>query len=340
MKAIQVVKPGQLEIIEKEMPQIQHENEVLIQVKMAGICGSDVHIYHGTSPVATYPRVIGHEVTGQVVKTGEDVTSLKVDDHVVIEPILTCGECYACRSGRQNVCQNLKVFGVHMDGGYQEYVVVPEKMAHKVDPTLDWKESVLVEPFTIGAQANWRGDVRQGDVVFIMGAGPIGICALQVAKYRGATCIISDLSEEKLSYAQSLGADFTINPLKEDIFQKVNELTEGMGANVVIDAVCTTKTFEQAVQLASVAGRIVVLGFSEEKSGIPQLEITKKELTVSGSRLQTNQFPEVIDLFNNRKIDTNSFVTHTFPFEQVEEAIQLIETNPDAVRKVHLDFSR
>jgi 2-desacetyl-2-hydroxyethyl bacteriochlorophyllide A dehydrogenase len=338
MKAVQVVKPGQLEVIDKEMPVIKHQTEVLIQVKMTGICGSDMHIYHGTSPVATYPRVIGHEVTGQIVETGKAVTSLSLGDKVVIEPMMTCGECYACRIGRQNVCQNLKVFGVHIDGGYQEYLVLPEGMVHKVDSELGWEEAVLVEPYTIGAQANWRGDVRQGDVVFIMGAGPIGLCSLQMAKHIGATCIISDLSDEKLSYAKRIGADFIINPLCEDVIQKVGEHTHGMGANVIIDAVCTTKTFEQAVQVASVAGRIVVLGFTDEKSSIPQLAITKKELTISGSRLQTGQFLEVIALINNRKINTRNFVTHTFPLEEIKDAIKLIERNPNAVRKVLLRF--
>lgn len=338
MKALQVVKPGRIEWVVKEMPVIKQDNEVLIKVKMAGICGSDMHIYHGTSPVATYPRIIGHEVTGEVVETGNSVTAFSLGDKVVIEPILVCGECYACRNGRQNVCQNLKVFGVHMDGGYQEYLVLPESMVYKVASALEWEEAVLVEPYTIGAQANWRGDVRERDIVFIMGAGPIGICALQMAKHKGAACIISDLSEEKLAFAKTIGADFTLNPLKEDVIRKVYEITNGMGANVTIDAVCIPQTFEQAVEVTSVAGRIVVLGFTEDKSQIPQLPITKKELTISGSRLQTNRFPEVIKLFNERKIETKNFVSHIFDFDRIEEALHLIETSPNKVRKVLLRF--
>lgn len=337
MKAIQVFKPGHLEIIEKEKPRITRGDEVLIRVRMVGICGSDMHIYHGTSPVATYPRVIGHEMVGEVAELGPDVTRLAVGDKVVMEPIEWCGTCYACRSGRRNVCTQLQVYGVHKDGAYQEYIVLPERIVHKVDARLDWHEAVLVEPFTIGAQANWRGDVRAGDIVFIMGAGPIGICALQVAKIHGATCIISDLSDDKLAYARSLGADYTLNPLKDDVVKEIGRITEGIGPNVTIDAVCTTRTFEQAVEITSVAGRVVVLGFSDAPSSIAQLHITKKELTVAGSRLQSNQFGQVVEWFNNGTIQPASFVSHRYALEDIHEAIKLIETSPNEVRKVVLE---
>jgi 2-desacetyl-2-hydroxyethyl bacteriochlorophyllide A dehydrogenase len=337
MIAVQVVKPGEIKIIEKEKPQIRHGNEVLMKVKMVGICGSDMHIYHGTSPVATYPRIIGHEVTGEIVETGANVERVSIGDKVVLEPIQTCGNCYACNSGRKNVCEHLQVYGVHLNGGYQEYIVVPEINVHKIAEDLDWQTGVLVEPFTIGAQAVWRGDVRKGDTVFIMGAGPIGICALQIAKIQGATCMISDLSDAKLAYALKLGADYALNAAKDDIRKEIFALTGGLGPNVTIDAVCTTKTFEQAVEYTSVAGRVVVLGFGDSPSQIPQLPITKKELTIAGSRLQSDKFPEVIALFNDRKIDTQSFITHRFRLEEIHQAIELIETHPNDVRKVVLE---
>ncbi|WP_437180122.1 zinc-binding alcohol dehydrogenase family protein [Paenibacillus andongensis] len=337
MKAIQVVTPGKIEIIEKEMPGINRGDEVLIQVRLVGICGSDMHIYHGTSPVATYPRVIGHEMVGEIAEIGSDVKRLAVGDKVVMEPIQWCGTCYACRSGRKNVCTQLEVYGVHKDGAYQEYIVLPEKIVHKVDSRLDWHEAVLVEPFTIGAQANWRGDVKAGDFVFIMGAGPIGLCALQVAKIKGAVCMISDLSDDKLDYARSLGADYVLNPLKDNINVEIERITDGVGPNVTIDAVCTVKTFEQAVEMTSVAGRVVVLGFSDAPSQIAQFHITKKELTVVGSRLQSDKFAEVIEWFNSGNMKVNSFVTHRFALEDIHQAIKLIETSPNEVRKVVLE---
>jgi threonine dehydrogenase-like Zn-dependent dehydrogenase len=340
MKAVQVTGPHQLSIVEREKPVITNEHEVLVKVKMVGICGSDIHIYHGTNPLATLPRVIGHEVTGEVENVGEKVESVSAGDKVVIEPIKPCGDCYACRSGRGNVCSNLEVYGVHRDGGMQEYLVMPEKLVHKVSPELDWKESVLAEPFTIGAQATWRGNVRPGDTVFIMGAGPIGLCCLKVAKSIGATVIISDLNESRLDFAKEWGADHTIDASRLNVIDEVMELTKGEGANVVIDAVCIPQTFEQAIEIASAAGRVVVLGFDERPSPISQLPITKKEVTITGSRLQTNQFPGIIEMLNSRKIDTAGMVTQVFPLEQIHQAIQLIETSPEEVRKVVISFDQ
>ena len=289
MKAIQVLEPGNIQIIEREMPKIENEDEVLVKVRYAGICGSDMHIYHGTSPVATYPRVIGHEFVGEVVETGNNAKHLKAGDRVVIEPIYYCGKCYPCRNGRPNVCENLEVLGVHRDGGFQEYVTVKGANAHKFGEHLSWDEAVLIEPFTIASQATWRGDVRKGDT-YSSGAGPIGLAILQYAKYRGGICIVSDIVESKLDEAKTLGADYTINALTQDIASEIKEITGGMGANVTIDAACTPKTFETAVSVTSPAGRVVVMGFDNRPSQIPQFAITKGELTICGSRLQTNKF--------------------------------------------------
>ncbi|MBT2729566.1 zinc-binding alcohol dehydrogenase family protein [Bacillus sp. ISL-75] len=339
MKAVQVVEPGEIAIIQKEKPKITRENEVLIKVKMVGICGSDMHIYHGTNPLATLPRIIGHEITGEIEEVGENIRNLSIGDKVVIEPIVTCGQCYACRSGRKNVCNELEVYGVHRDGGMQEYLVVPEHLVHKVNQTMDWIESVLVEPFTIGAQANWRGNVQDRDVVLIIGAGPIGICCLKVAKSKGATCIISDLSKDRLDYARLCGADFTIDASTTNLKEEVMRMTNNEGANVVIDAVCIPQTFEDAIEVSSVAGRIVTLGFDIRSSKISQLPITKKELTINGSRLQTNQFPEVIKLFNKKLIQTDGMVTQQFPLEEIDQAIALIENHPNQVRKVVISLN-
>lgn len=338
MKAVQVLGARKLEIIEREKPVIAEPNQVLVKVKMVGICGSDMHIYHGTNPLATLPRVIGHEITGEVAEIGSAVNSLSVGDKVVIEPIETCGKCYACRTGRKNVCNELEVYGVHKDGGMQEYLVMPEYLVHKVSNDLDWKESVLVEPFTIGAQANWRGDVREGDTVLIFGAGPIGLCCLKIAKAKGATCIITDLSDDRLEFAKSWGADVTVNAMQQDVLKQVFDFTNGEGANVVIDAVCIPKTFQDAVEVVSPAGRVVVLGFDTNPSSISQLPITKKEVTIVGSRLQTDKFPEVIKLFNEKALGVEEMVTHQFPVEEIHKAIELIENSPQDVRKVVISF--
>jgi L-gulonate 5-dehydrogenase len=289
--------------------------------------------------MVTYPRIIGHEVVAEVVEPGSNVKKVAVGDHVVIEPISYCGECYACRSGRPNVCKEVSVFGVHEDGGMREFAVLPEKQVHKINPKIDWDAAVVAEPYTIGAQATWRGNVKEGQTVFIQGAGPIGIIVLKMAKLRGAqTVIISDLTDERLEFARENGADFIINPSKIDVENKINELTNDEGANVVIDAVGTPNTFELSVKVASAAGNIVTLGFSATPSSIALEPITKKELTITGSRLQTNQFGKVVELINDKKLTQKGLVTHKFHFSEIKKAFEFVEKNPQLVRKAVIEF--
>ena len=338
MKAIRIPEANVIETLEVEEPQLESAGEVKVKIKRVGICGSDMHIYHGTNPLATYPRIVGHEVAGEIIEIGSDVTRVKVGDHVVIEPITYCGECYACKSGRPNVCKEVSVFGVHEDGGMREFVTLPEKQVHPIDPEIDWDEAVMAEPYTIGAQATWRGDVQEGQTVFIQGAGPIGITVLKMAKIRGAKVIISDFTNERLEFAKANGADYTINPQEEDIKTRINEITNDEGANVVIDAVGVPQTFELAVEVASPAGNVVTLGFNETPSSIAMMHITKKELTIAGSRLQTKQFGKIVELLNSKQLTHNGLVTHRFHIDQVQEAFDFIEKNPDKVRKAVIEF--
>lgn len=338
MKALRIPEANVIELVDVEEPNIKQANDVKVKIKRVGICGSDMHIYHGTNPLATYPRIVGHEVVGEVVEVGEDVKSVAAGDHVVIEPISYCGECYACKSGRPNVCKDVSVFGVHEDGGMREFAVLPEKQVHKVDSEIDWDEAVMAEPYTIGAQAIWRGNVQAGQTVFIQGAGPIGITVLKMAKLQGATVIISDLTDERLEFAKENGADYMINPSKVDTVDKINEITNDEGANVVIDAVGMPDTFELSVEVASPAGNVVTLGFNKTPSSIALMPITKKELTITGSRLQTNQFKKVIDLINTKKLTHDGLVTHRFSIDDAKEAFEFIENNPDKVRKAVITF--
>lgn len=338
MKAVQIPEANRIEILDVPEPVLENENEVKVKIKRVGICGSDMHIYHGTNPLATYPRIVGHEVAGEVVELGSKVTKLAVGDHVVIEPISYCGECYACKSGRPNVCKEVSVFGVHEDGGMREFTVLSEKQVHKVNADIDWDEAVMAEPYTIGAQSTWRGNVQEGQTVFVQGAGPIGITVLKMAKLRGATVIISDLTNERLAFAKENGADYTINPSEVDTIEKINKITKNEGANIVIDAVGTPKTFELSVEVASPAGNVVTLGFDSTPSAIALMPITKKELTITGSRLQTDQFSKVIDLINQKKLTHDGLVTHRFHIDDVKEAFTFIEKNPDKVRKAVIEF--
>ncbi|GMO57444.1 MAG: zinc-binding alcohol dehydrogenase family protein [Termitinemataceae bacterium] len=338
MKIGIVEKPGILKLAEKDVPKVKNDDDVLIKVKCVGICGSDIHIFHGKNPFAVYPRVWGHEFVGEVIETGSGVSTVKKGAHVVVEPIIYCGKCYACRQGRGNICESLKVMGVHIDGGCQEYIVVNANNVHVLPDTLSFEEAVLIEPFTIGAQAAYRGNVQKDDFVMVMGAGTIGLTAAIMCKLAGAKVIVSDMVDEKLVYAKSCGADYIINAKNENVLDKVNEITNGMGANVVVDAVCNKKSFEDTIDLCSVAGRIVELSFNETASEIIPVNIIKKEITICGSRLQTKRFPVVIDYIKQGKLNLEGFLTKVYNINDMVEAFDFVDKNNATSRKVAITF--
>lgn len=338
MKAIKVIEPFKVEIVEIDKPTIRNNDDVIIKITSGGICGSDMGIWNGTNSLATYPRIIGHEFGGIVTEIGENVKNIKIGDEVAVDPVVSCGHCYPCRIGRHNVCNTLEVMGVHRDGGFTEYVCVPEKNVHKFH--IDYDESLLgiVEPYTIGMQINNRLQVTSDDIILIMGAGPIGICAMQVAKTRGATVIMTDLVPERLNSAKDMGADYVLLSGKDDIEKSINEITKGEGVPVIIDTVCIPSTFEDSVKMACAAGRIAVIGLKSQPSDIVMADITKKELTIVGSRLNCNCFDEVIELFENKKLNPEKLKTIEFNYRDVEKAIKTIEERPQDVLKVVLKF--
>jgi L-gulonate 5-dehydrogenase len=338
MKALCVQSPNNIVIEERPMPVIKSPTEVLIKVKAGGICGSDVHIYHGTSSVATYPRVIGHEIVGEVIETGGAVTGFSIGNRVIMDPVISCGTCYQCRIGRRNVCGKLQVRSVHVDGGYQEYIVVPQESIYHIPDNLSWEEAVMIEPFTIAEQVCSRAQIVTEDVVFIMGAGPVGLSILKRVKMSGATCFVSDIMENKLDYARQYGADVTINAAKVDVKEEILRLTNGNGATVVIDAVCSTRSFEQTLTYVCSAGRVITLGFSKEPSAINQLSITAREIDVRGSRLHNNKFPVVIKYFRSGELQVKDMITHRYPFTEIHEALRLIEDPTIEKGKVVLLF--
>ena len=338
MKALCVQSPNKMVIEERPMPVITNPGEVLIKVKAGGICGSDVHIYHGSSSVATYPRVIGHEIAGEIIETGSAVTLFSPGDHVILDPVISCGECYQCRIGRRNVCGKLQVRSVHVDGGYQEYIVVPQQSIYHIPAALPWEEAIMIEPFTIAEQVCSRAGITKEDHVFIMGAGPVGLSILTMVKLYGAACFISDVMEYKMAYARQYGADAVINVKEKDVKAEIMRLTNGVGATVVIDAACTTTSFEQALTFVCAAGRVITLGFGAAPSAINQLSITAREIDVRGSRLHNNKFPTVIDYFVSGKLKVKDMITHRFNFTSIAEALRLVEDPAIEKGKVVLLF--
>lgn len=339
MKAVQIVKPNDLRIIEMEKPTIDEHNNVLVKMTAAGICGSDVGIYHGTNAAATYPRVIGHEMVGVVVEVGPTAKKVKVGDRVIIDQVVPCGHCYACRKGRPNVCGNLQVRGVHIDGGYREYMAVPDSDCYLVPDCLSDTDAIMIEPTTIAVQCCSRAQLESEDTVLIIGSGALGSSILRIVKqFHPRKIIVSDIDDAKLQEALNNGATDVINSLKEDVPARCHELTDGYGVTVSIDAACVKTSLITALQATGCAGRVITMGFSVAPTEVNQFVITSKELDVRGSRLQNRKFQDVIDLINAGKIDLRGSVSHSFPLTEAQKAFDFVDSHDPSIRKIALTF--
>lgn len=338
MKAVQIVKPNELRVIDVEKPVIDPVNNILVKMTSAGICGSDVGIYHGTNAAATYPRIIGHEMVGVVDQVGDNVKNLKAGDRIIVNQVTSCGHCYPCRIGRGNVCDNLKVRGVHIDGGYREYMAVPESDCYLLPDSLSDRDAIMIEPTTIAIQSCSRAELQKDDMLLIFGAGALGSSILKIARLYCDHIIVSDIVDEKLAEAKANGAKYTINVLKEDLTEKVKEYTEGHGSTVSIDAACTKDSLIQLLKATGNAGRVMTMGFSVAPTEINQFLITSKELDVRGSRLQNKRFGKAIELINEGKLDLNGTVSHTFPLIEAQKAFDFVDSRDPSIRKIALTF--
>lgn len=338
MKAIQITKPEEIKLIDIEKPSIDEQNNVLIQMTAAGICGSDIGIYHGTNAAATYPRIIGHEIVGRVAETGASVTTLKPGDRVIVNQVTSCGECYPCRKGRGNVCDSLAVRGVHIDGGYREYITVPESDCYLLPDTLSDTDAVMIEPSTIAIQSCTRAELAKDDMLLLYGAGALGSSILKIARLLCDHIIVADIQDDKLEAAKAAGAKYTINVLKEDLVEKVKEYTHGHGSTVSIDAACVKDSLLLLLKATGNAGRVITMGFSTAATEVNQFLITSKELDVRGSRLQNKMFGKAISLINEGKLDLQGTVSHTFPLTRAQEAFDFIDSHDPSIRKVVLTF--
>lgn len=341
MKEVVIVEPHKAEIREVPIPELENEDEVLIQMKSAGVCGSDHHIYHGLNPCSTYPRIPGHENAGIVVKTGKNVKNVKVGDHVIVDLISTCGECYQCRIGRKNVCSHVKVRGSGADGGWREFFTAPAKEVYKINDSVKWEDAALVEPYAIGAHCVSRGRVTPEDVVFILGVGTIGSIILQTCKAKGCgTVICCDIDDESLDRAKRYGADYVINSKKEDVVACVQKITEGNGVTVAFDSACFPGSLTMCMQQGILcnAGRMVPLGFSTEKEGITQAMINQRELDIIGSRMSCFQFEPTIRRMEEHKFHTEGIATMFIPFNEIEKVFQYMDDPKPCSKKMVIMF--
>ncbi len=337
MKAAVITEPYRISVRDVPKPAPGPE-EVLVAIRAAGICGSDMHFYDGSSPIV-FPQILGHELAGIVEEVGNEVRHLKAGDRVVIEPGVACGRCYPCRIGKYNCCVNIQTIGIERAGGFAEYVAVPEKYAHRMPDGMSFEVGALVEPFTIGAQIVDRAGIRPGHTVTVIGTGPIGLTVIVLLKrLHNVKLFAVDVVPERLDKALRFGADVPINAGERDPIEAIAELTNGEGSNIVIECVGAKRTIEQTVDMVSHGGRIVVAGVTFQDVSFHGRSLTKKEVEIVGSRNSAGKFPSVIDFLNRNRDIADLFITHNMPFQQTSEAFQIAKTKPDEVTKIILGF--
>ena len=283
-------------------------------------------------------RSIGHEMVGRVAEVGPGVTQVKAGDRVIVNQVTSCGHCYPCRIGRGNVCDNLAVRGVHIDGGYREFLAVPESDCYLLPDSLSDKDAVMIEPTTIAIQSCTRAELKKDDMLLIYGSGALGSTILKIARLMCDHIIVADIVDDKLEAAKANGAKYTINVMKEDLVEKVKEYTEGHGSTVSIDSACTKDSLIQLLKATGNAGRVMTMGFSVAGTEVNQFLITSKELDVRGSRLQNKMFGKAIQLIHEGKLDLNGAVSHTFPLLKAQEAFDFVDSHDPSIRKIVLTF--
>lgn len=338
MKAVYMEKPWNIEISDVQMPKPK-EGEALLRVKSAGICGSDIGAFRGTNGLVSYPRIIGHEIAGEVISIPENnKNGIKPGDRVIVDPYLYCGHCYPCSIGRTNCCVDLKVLGVHVDGGMAEYFCHPADMLLKVPDDMPWDIIPLAEPLTIALHGIHRLKLKAGEHIAINGAGPIGLLAAMVALHYGAEPIMIDLVKERLDFAKSLGVRYTINLREEDLVEKVSEYTNGRMAECVMEASGANSAIRATLDIVSHAGRIALTGWPKKETPIPTDMITRKEVDVRGARTSAGEFPEAIELIYHQKVDVRRILTKVISIDEAPETIRDIEKNPGDYMKVNILF--
>ncbi len=337
MKAIYLKEAGDIQVADIAQPEYKAD-QILISVKSVGICGSDISAYLGTSPLVTYPRIIGHEVAGEVVAVPAGEVSIAVGDRVVLEPYVYCGECYPCRNQRTNCCENLTVRGVHIDGGMAEYVYHPRHLVHKVPAGIPWNHLVMAEPLTISIHAVNRSRLRQGEYAVITGCGPIGLLAAQYAMTIGANPIMVDPVEERLAMARQAGVKYTINPVKENAVEVIKSITGGTMAEVVVEASGNAAAIRCSIDYVAYSGRISLVGYPKGEVALPTALFTKKELDIVGARNSFQAFPESIRLIAQKEVDVAAVITKTISFAEIPEFVHDISVNPGNYMKVIAEF--
>jgi 2-desacetyl-2-hydroxyethyl bacteriochlorophyllide A dehydrogenase len=315
MKALVCTTPGRFDYSNTEMP-VTAEGETLLKVERIGICGTDLHAFEGTQPYFNYPRILGHELAATIVET--KAVGFTAGDKVTVIPYMHCGNCTACNSGKNNCCVNMRVFGVHIDGGMREFVTVPNHALLKSEG-LSLDELALVEPLAIGAHAVKRAAVANGEFVLVIGAGPIGLGIAQFARIAGAHVIVVDVNDDRLQFCSThAGVEHTINPLKQDVMEALKQITSNNMPTVVMDATGNLKAINNAFAYLAHGGRYVLVGLQKEHISFSHPEFHKREATLMSSRnANVSDFEHVMKSIKNGLVQPANYITHKVAFDEV-----------------------
>lgn len=341
MKAICIQEPGKVVIQDMETP-IRREGEALLKLLYGGICGSDLGSYRGGNAYVSYPRVPGHEFSAEIVEVDDNGLGLKPGMIVTCNPYFNCGGCYSCQRGLVNACTDNQTMGVQREGAFAEYITMPIERIYD-GKGLDPKTLTLIEPFCISYHGVSRANVQPGEKVLVVGAGTIGVLAAVAAKAKGAEVTICDVAPDKLDYAyRTFGLNHKLLNESPEAFAKgVEELTDGNGYDVTIEAVGMPQTFQNCVDAACFGGRVVLIGVS--KRNIDDFFFTiiqKKELNIYGSRNALKKdFMELIDLVKAGGVDLDKIVTNTYRWTDAPRAFEEFAANAGRMLKVVLDFT-
>ncbi|HEY3740801.1 MAG TPA: zinc-binding alcohol dehydrogenase family protein [Bryobacteraceae bacterium] len=341
MRALILDAPGHAAIGKKELP-AAGPLEVLLRVRMVGLCGSDLNSYRGRNPLVTYPRIPGHEISAEVADIGSAVPEegrYAVGSPVTLSPYSSCGQCPSCRRGRFHACQFNQTLGVQRDGALTEFIAVPWTKLLVADG-LSARELCLVEPLTVGFHAAARGRIEGSDTVLVLGCGTVGLGAIAAARHMGAACVMAvDVDARKLELARRAGADFAIHAGETDVAGRVHEFTRG-GPDVVIEAIGTPETFRSAVELVAFTGRVVYVGYAKEHVTYDTRLFVQKELDILGSRNATAaDFAAVIEVLRKRTFPLEEIVSKVVGLEEAPGAMEDWAREPASVSKILVEVS-
>lgn len=330
--------PGVLELEDGPEP-VPAPGEAVLAIEAVGICGSDIHLYTGDNPYSHFPNVQGHEFAGRILSLPDGAAGgFRVGQRVAVEPLLTCGTCLPCRRGRANCCIRMRTYGAHVDGALRERMAVPVANLWDADD-LTPELAAMVEPMSIGVHAAVRGGIVEGDPVVVFGAGPIGLAVLLAAVDIGARVLVTDRFGSRLELATRLGASRVANASSDDVPAAIADWTGGEGPTVTVEATGVPAVLGSAIDVVAPSGTVVCVGLSADEVRIPMVLLTRKELTIVGSRNNQGQFGRAADLVRRYPEQVGSLISHSFPLSAGAAAFELAHHSPTTAEKVMIRVS-